>query len=64
MPWSARTWQALAGTYINAGEPEGARAAYARALEQAPTDFRLWYASGAVQDPRRRRGRVREGARS
>ncbi len=51
MPWSARTWQALAGTYVNAGDPVGARAAYARALEQAPTDFRLWYSSGAVQDP-------------
>jgi hypothetical protein len=51
MPWSARSWAALAGTRINAGDPVGARAAYARALEQAPTDFRLWYASGAVQEP-------------
>jgi O-antigen ligase len=51
MPWSARTWQALAGTYVIAGDLAGARRAYARAVKQAPTDFRLWYASGAVQDP-------------
>ena len=51
MPWSARPWQALAGTYVNAGDPDRARLAYARALEQAPTDFRLWYAAGSVQDP-------------
>jgi hypothetical protein len=51
MPWSARAWQALAGARINAGDAAGARAAYAKALDWSPTDFRLWYASGAVQDP-------------
>jgi tetratricopeptide (TPR) repeat protein len=51
MPWSARSWQTLAGASINAGQLQAARDAYARALQQAPTDFRLWYAAGAVQDP-------------
>ncbi len=64
MPWSARAWLALAGTRINAGDPEGARLAYARALEQAPTDFRLWVVVGRRAGPRGGGHGVREGARA
>lgn len=51
LPWSARAWQTLAAAHVTAGDPAGARSAYARALEQAPNDWRLWYASGAVAEP-------------
>ncbi len=65
MPWSARTWQALAGHVHQRRRSRCALArAYARALEQAPTDFRLWYASAPSQDPARRRGLVRQGPRA
>ena len=51
MPWSARTWEALAGTYINAGDPVApARPMRARWSRRRPTS-----ASGTRRAPSRTR---------
>jgi O-antigen ligase len=47
---SARTWTARAAALTNVGDLVGARAAYARAIDASPTDFRLWFLAAGVAD--------------